>query len=140
MTKKILGWGVALGAFLTVMTSDTGMSENTGDDSMGLGPRFVIITFISILVMEAFFSYRSKVKGGRDAWDQKRKRLRFFGGMTDVFAMGVFVFLWDYVIISGLGLLDYVNQQNFWTVFAVLYVVLFLIFGVSYIRHGKKNK
>jgi hypothetical protein len=60
--------------------------------------------------------------------------------MTDVFAIGVFVFLWDYVIISGLGLLDYVNQQNFWTVFAVLYVVLFLIFGVSYIRHGKKNK
>ncbi len=139
MIKKILGWGIVLGAFLTVMTSDAGMPENTGISSMNPVLRFAIITLVSIAVMAAFFYYRSTVRGGREFWNKKRKRLGFFGLMTDIFAMGVFVFLWVYIIVSILGVLNFVTQQNFWLAFAVLYAVFASIFGISYVRHGKKN-
>ena len=72
-------------------------------------------------------------------WNKKRKRLGFFGLMTDIFAMGVFVFLWVYIIVSILGVLNFVTQQNFWLAFAVLYAVFALIFGISYVRRGKNN-
>ena len=139
MIKKILGWGIVLGAFLTVMTSDAGMPEKTAISSINPVLRFVIMTLVSVVIMAVFFYYHTNAKGGRDAWNKKRKRLGFFGLMTDIFAMGVFVFLWVYIIVSILGVLNFVTQQNFWLAFAVLYAVFASIFGISYVRRGKNN-